>query len=294
MTVSELFSSAFKIVGRNWPTLIGGPVVILVTFIAGIVAVVLAVTQMLSGAASSMFSDTLTGASPGLGGLVTGFMVITFVIMGLIYALALPADALLIALTVRATDKAVRGERVRVGQLFGLARGQMFAVCRLTLFYYTVFGILPDVIFASAVYALFFNAGVFSIGAMYAVLLAIFVGTFALSLLVSLAPIILVLEKRGVMDSLKRSVQLAKPVFGRLLLIHFLWAVCVTPVLMVPTFIVGFVTGFVGQILFMCLALGVLIACFRTLQVLIYTDLRIRQEGYDRELLADWTRNAVA
>ena len=40
--------------------------------------------------------------------------------------------------------------------------------------------------------------------------------------------------------------------------------------------------------------LGVMIGFFRVLQALIYTDVRIRQEGYDRELIADWNRAAAA
>ncbi|SBS75494.1 conserved membrane hypothetical protein [uncultured Mycobacterium sp.] len=292
MTVPELFSSAFKIVWRNWPTLVGGPIAILIAFVATITVVFLIGSQMMASAATSVFSDAMASPAGGLGGLLTGVAAIMFVFMGLTYALALPADALLIALSVRATDKAVRGERVRFGDLFGLARGHMFAVCRLTLFYYTVLGILPDLVVTAALYALFFNAGAFSIGAFYLLLFAIFACSFVLNLVFSLSPIVLVLEKRGVMDSLKRSTQLAKPVIGRLLLIHALWAVCVIPVLMVPSVVVGLVTGFIGQILFMFLAFGALIAFFRTLQVLIYTDLRIRQESYDRELLADWTRNA--
>ncbi|QEN11958.1 hypothetical protein ACRDU6_04070 [Mycolicibacterium sp. ELW1] len=293
MTISELFIGALKIVWRNWPTLVGGPIVILIAFLAVIVVIFLVGSQLMASAAMSVFSDVTANPAGGLGGLFTGVIVIYFAFMGLIYALALPADALLIALSVRATDKAVRGERVRFGDLFGLARGHMFAISRLTLFYYTVFAILPDLILTGALYAVFFNAGAFSFGAFYVLMLGIFACSFALNLLFSLSPIVLVLEKRNVMDSLKRSAQLAKPVFGRLLLIHFLWALCVIPVLMVPSFVVGFVTGFVGQIIFMCIAMGALIACFRTLQVLIYTDLRIRQESYDRELLADWTRNAA-
>jgi hypothetical protein len=101
---------------------------------------------------------------------------------------------------------------------------------------------------------------------------------------------VLVVEGRGVFDSLKRSMQLTKSAWGRLLGVHLTWAVCVTPLLIVPWF-AYFALGIVGFILFFAVAFAALIAYVRTMQVLIYTDLRMRQESYQAELIADWTRN---
>jgi hypothetical protein len=87
--------------------------------------------------------------------------------------------------------------------------------------------------------------------------------------------------------------QLTKSAWGRLLGVHLLWAVCVTPLLIVPWF--SYLTlGIVGFIVFTAVAFAALIAYVRTLQVLIYTDLRMRQESYETELLADWTRNTAS
>ena len=85
--------------------------------------------------------------------------------------------------------------------------------------------------------------------------------------------------------------QLAKPAAGRLIGIHLLWATCVMPLL----FMTMFVSMFAGALGLLALLVGfpVLIAVFRTLQMLIYTDLRIRAENYDRELIADWTVNTA-
>jgi hypothetical protein len=282
MTLPELFSGAFKIVAKNWPVLIGIPVAILAVFLAVFVTVMLIVTQMMTAAMTSSLTE-----SADIGSALTGLFVMIIVMTLVMYALALPADALLIALSVIATDKAVRGQKIQISEVFRAARSRIFAVCRLTLAFYTIFLIAPDL--------LLFGVLVAALGVSPAAAMPLMFGVFALSfmlaIVLSLAPIVLVVEGRGVADSMKRSALLAKPAWGRLLGIHLLWAVCVTPLLALPSLVVGFVLGAFGTVLFMTVGLGVLIAYFRTLQMLIYTDLRMRQESYDRELLADWTRN---
>lgn len=282
LTVSELFGGAFGIMRSYWPTLVGIPVAILVIFLivfvsAGYIAVKIMSGMMTSSVSAGMSLD-------GMMATVTGMWIIGTL---LLYVIALPADALLIALTVISTHKAVRGEPVRLIEVFRLARGRMFAVCRLTLGYYALF-VVVDLLY-SAVVMLALGEGV------SALLLGIpiFVGCFAIGILTSLAPIVLVVEGRGVADSLKRAMQLAKPAFSRLLLIHFMWAVCVLPILIVPAVIFSYILGFFGALLTFTLSFGVLIAFFRTLQMLIYTDLRMRQENYEQELIADWTRNTA-
>lgn len=287
LTIPELLGGAAKIVLKNWPVLIGIPVAILVGFVVIASVVMLVVMKIMADAAMSMIDASDFSSTTDVGSMLTTFVVMWIVLAVAMYALALPADALLIALSVIATDKAVRGERVRLAEVFRLARGRMFAVCRLTLTYYLLFLIIPDVLF---VVVFFVAIGVSPFAAM-PLMVAITVGCFLMGIVFSLAPIVLVVEKRGVADSMKRSAQLAKPAWGRLLAIHLLWAVCVTPLLLVPSVMVSFILGFVGFAVFWILAFGALIAYFRTLQMLIYTDLRMRQEGYDRELVAAWSRN---
>jgi hypothetical protein len=279
MTIPELFGGAFKVVLRNWPALLGIPVVILVGFMAifGVVAVI--VMQVLFSATSAMsgglFMSTAESANP-----VFTLLAMMLVFIAMVVVLALPADALLIALTVIATDKAVRGEPVRFGEVFRLAKRRIIAVCRLTLAYYGLFTV-PMFLITGVTSIL---AGVLSPAYILLTLLC-FVVSFVFGILLSMSPIVLVIEERGVIDSFKRSMQLAKPAWGRLLAIHLVWAACVIP-LMVASFFVMWLNPLLYGV-----AIAFLIAYVRALQMLIYTDLRMRQENYDRELLAEWTRN---
>jgi hypothetical protein len=283
LTIPDIFLGAFRVVARNWPTLIGIPAVILIGFVVFLgVALYLLVT---------VFSDVF---APLFGGLFTASMesgslaVLTVVVMVCYFlftaALALPADALLISTSVIATDMAVRGGRVRLAEVFRASRMRMFAVCRLTLVFYGI-SFMPDIVLTFALFTL-------GISALLPVMVICFIGMFIVGILFSLSPIVLVVENRGVADSLRRSMQLAKPAFGRLLAIHALWAVGATALLMmswVPVFIFGDLAVLLAVPYL--IGLPVMVSYFRTVQMLIYTDLRIRQESYERELLADWTRN---
>ncbi len=278
MTFPEIFTGAFKVVSRNWPTLVGIPLLLLLAAgLAGCLLGYIMVQVILSS------GDSLLSAGAG------SFMAL-FVVFGLlIYAVSLPLDALLIALGVITTDKAVRGERIRMPEVFALARQRMFAVTRLTLAYYSFFIVTDMLVYTiviAAVMSSSYAVGIF----FYLVLLA---ANFVLGIMFSLAPIVLVIEHRGVVDSCKRSMQLVKSAWGRILAIHALWAVCVMPILMLPSFAISFVLGPIGMLLFMIIALSFMLAFTRTLQLLVYTDLRMRQEQYEHELIADWARNTA-
>ncbi|RDH76843.1 hypothetical protein DVS77_18540 [Mycolicibacterium moriokaense] len=277
MTITELYSSAFKVVLRNWPALLGIPVVILGGFVLVFTAVLTIGMKIAFNASTSvnggLYESTAVSSDPM--GTLTAMMLV-FILLSC--AVAFPADALLIALSVIATDKAVRGLPVRVGEVFRLARSRIFAVCRLTLAFYLLFCI-PEMLITG------FGSMVFGIGGGF--LLAVLLCTafsFVVGILLSLAPIVLVVEGRGVMDTFRRTIEMSKPAWGRLIGIHVLWLLCSAP-LMVLSFLIGF-----NPLLFGLILAG-MIALFRTLQVLIYTDLRMRQENYDQELLADWTKN---
>lgn len=279
MTLGELFGGAVKIVLKYWTTLLGIPLVLLVACMAVFTAVALIAMEIMMAGLSSV---------DDVGTLFTGMIAMYVVLAILVYVVAFPADALLIALSVIATDKAVRGERVRLGEVFQLARRRMFAVCRLTLTFYTMFIVSDILIYAFVLMALFAAPALATV-----LMFALGAANFVIGILFSLAPIVVVVEGRGVFDSLKRSMQLTKSAWGRLLGVHLLWAVCVTPLLIVPWF-AYFALGIVGFAVFTAVAFAALIAYVRTLQVLIYTDLRMRQESYEAELLADWTRNTAS
>lgn len=179
----------------------------------------------------------------------------------------------------------------------------MFAVCRLTLVFYAIL-FLPQLVFylvlTSSPKVMIALAGP---GGLVLAFLVMFPIYFGLGLLLSLAPIAVVVEGRGVGAALQRSVQLLKPAFGRILGIHLLWSVCMVAVLWGYFTLLGeqiltdlFESPLLAGVDLLLFAgvLGVMIGFFRVLQALIYIDVRIRQEGYDRELIADWNRAAAA
>ncbi|MEW5808609.1 MAG: hypothetical protein AB1925_04070 [Actinomycetota bacterium] len=282
LSFPEMFVGAFRILGRNWPTLFGIPVAILVA-LAVVCAVASTIVVSIAVSSASLSTSLFESDAATVFGGLFGVMIVLWLFL---CALAFPADAALLALSVSATDKAVRGRPVRMTEVLREARSRIFPVCRLTLVYYGIF-ILVDGLAMGVVFA------AFAVGLPLALLLMtlLFVGSFVVGIMFSLAPLVLIIERRGVTDSLRRSMQLAKPAAGRLLGVHLVWAVCVTPVLSIPGLLASFVLGPVGALLFFVIAFAALIAYVRVLQVLIYTDLRMRQERFDTELIADWARN---
>ncbi|WP_156616782.1 hypothetical protein [Mycobacterium sp. 852014-52144_SCH5372336] len=277
MTFPELFGGAFKLVTKNWPTLVGIPLVVLLAAGVAFSVVGLVVLQIMMSTGETLFNTM------GFGSLFVLYGIFILVM----FAVALPLDAMLIALSVLATDKAVRGERIRLTPVFSLARQRIFPVLRLTLAFYGIF-LLVDLLLYGIVFAAIMSAS-FALGiVLYCVLLA---ANFAVGIMFSLAPIVVVTERRGVADSFRRSMELVKSSWGRVLAIHLLWALCVVPLLMLPSFVLPFLLGPVGIVLFFVVAFALLIAYVRTLQLLVYTDLRIRQEHFEHELIADWARN---
>lgn len=268
MTIRELFSGAWKVMSRNWPTLVGIPTAILLVFLAIVFLSILAI-----GASSSLSDSTLVLSDNPFSSLLILFVAWLLLIM----AIALPADALLLALSVVASERAVRGLPVRLLDVWNTARSRMFAVSRMTLTFYGL-SALPSLVLV----------GLLSLGGgLGSLVLVPFVslGVFAASILFSLAPVVQVVEDRGVVDSLRRSVSLSKPAWGRLIGIHLLWSLCFLP-LMLVTLIFGL------NLLVYAVGFGFMLAGFRVLQLLIYTDLRIRAEQYEHELIAEWTRNS--
>lgn len=279
LTFGEMFGAAYKIVTRNATTLVGIPLVILGTFmfamsVVAVVAMGLMTTMLLSATLASLGNA----------------LMVVFVVFWLLpLVVAFPADALLIALSVDATDKAVRGQRVRLMEVFTTARKRMFAVCRLTGAYYAWF-IITDIVVFGMLYVALTSVGT----AALLLEIPIFIGIAGVGLMFSLSPIILVVEGRGVVDSFRRAWAMAKMSWQRLVGIQLLWMVCVFPLLLIPGVIIALTLGFLGIMIFYTVVFAALIAYFRTLQMLIYTDLRIRQERYDVELSAAWTHNTGA
>jgi hypothetical protein len=299
MAIPEIFSGTAKIMVRYWPALLGIPVAILAGFVLFVYASGATISTIVVKATTSVGA----GGLANLDNLMTGMLVVWLVYFAVVAAIALPTDALLISLTVIATDRAVRGLPIQSRDVLRHARHRMFAVCRLTLVFYAIL-FLPQLVFylvlTSSPKVMIALAGP---GGLVLAFLVMFPIYFGLGLLLSLAPIAVVVEGRGVGAALQRSVQLLKPAFGRILGIHLLWSVCMVAVLWGYFTLLGeqiltdlFESPLLAGVDLLLFAgvLGVMIGFFRVLQALIYIDVRIRQEGYDRELIADWNRAAAA
>ena len=291
MTIREIFGGTARIVARYWPTLLGIPVVILVGFVLLVYVSMTVIFQIVLKASSSLTGGVL----PNPSSLMAGIIVIWVVYTVIMAALALPADALLIALSVTATDRAVRGLPIRTAEMVRQARRRIFAVCRLTLVLYLIIATPEFLFYLILSSSPKLTAALAGPGGLVLTVLVFFPIFFVLGLLLSLAPIAVVVEGRGVGAALRRSVQLLKPAFSRILAIHLLWSVCMAAVLWGCFALLGrqLATGLMaspllmlGDVVLFAATVGVMIGFFRVLQMLIYLDVRIRREGYDRELIA--------
>lgn len=266
-TFPEMFKAATTVVARNWPALIGIPVLVCIGFVVALFLMLATVTAAPSEAVVGFMLSSISSPAAFLASVVVTILVIALI--------GLPADALLIGLSVSATDRAVRGEPVRLSALVSHTGRRLFAICRLTGLYYLL-SFAPPLLFWVIVVATGFDG--FAVAAV--VMLPIYVALFAAGIMFSLAPVVMIIEERGAIDSFRRAAQLARPAFGRLLAIHALWMAGILG-LSVPAGILGMLGM---PPIFYLVLLGGLIAMFRALQMLIYIDLRMRQENYTPDL----------
>lgn len=271
LTFPELFTSAAKVVVRNWPSLIGIPVLVCIGFFVVLLmvlaAALAAVTTVPSEVVGGFMLSTISSPAAFLASIVATVLVIALI--------GLPADALLIGLSVTATDRAVRGEPVRLSALVSHTARRLFAICRLTGLYYLL-SFAPPLLFWVIVVATGFEG----VAVAAVVMLPIYVALFIAGIMFSLAPVVMIVEERGAIDSFRRAAQLARPAFGRLFAIHALWVAGILG-LSIPAGILGML-GLPS--VFYLILLGGLVAMFRALQMLIYIDLRMRQENYTPDL----------
>ncbi|MEB3020547.1 hypothetical protein [[Mycobacterium] crassicus] len=267
MTVPELYRGAGKIVLRNWPTLVGVPAVIHTGFVLALAAIAYVVGQIMG---SRQTASMLLGAD---GDLRPGAAVLMLMIFMVLCAVVLPGDGLLISLGAQAADKAVRGERIRFDEMFHRAKQSKLAVCRLIIAYYLI-GAALLLIQITAVFSGFYIA-------LMPVVVVCGVASLVIGIMLSIAPVVLVLEQRGIADSFRRSIELCKSAVGRILVVNLVWIAGVAPVVMLSK-----VTWAVVVI-----ASPVVCGVVRCVQMLAYADLRMRQGDYGQELRTDWARN---
>ncbi|MBJ8340068.1 hypothetical protein JGU71_14330 [Antrihabitans sp. YC3-6] len=170
----------------------------------------------------------------------------------------------------------------KIGPVVSGAPSRMFALIPLIVVFYAIL-LLPYILIVPM------SMIVMSGGAETLLILpsfALIAVEFVAGVLLSLAPIVMVIEKTGLVDTCKRTYSLTHPALGRLLAIHLLWFVVVVRISIV-TMIVGMMVHWIAMVV--TLAIG--ISFFRILQTLIYHDVRVRQVGYAEEVLAE--REAV-
>jgi len=269
MTIPELFNGAFTIMLRNWPTMVGVPSVILTGIAVLLAAGMYVLVQITS---SPQLVDLFLG--DGVLRLGAGPLVLIMTMLLMFCAVVLPGDGLLISLGVHATDRAVRGERIRFDEVLRRAKQRKLAVCRLASLYYLA-GVAVLLIQIGAVFTGFYTA-------LLPTMLVCGIASLVMGLLLSMSPVVLIVENRGLADSFRRSIELCKPAVGRIFVINLVaWMGCVTSVLML-----SMVTWVVAV-----LACPVVLGLIRCLPMLIYADLRMRQGNYGQELQTQWTRN---
>ncbi|MFC4128115.1 outer membrane protein assembly factor BamB family protein [Nocardia rhizosphaerae] len=284
LTLNDLIVGAVRAVARHWRVTVGftaaAVTAFVAVFLAALFVVTLAAEKVLDSMASS--TDMMTGLIVGAGLILAAYLCLVFV-------LGIPCDAAINGVTIIAANQAIRGAPVAFAEVVRQMRQRFWPLCRLMAAFYVVI-IVP--VWLVPILLLLAGAG----PAVFMLFPLIFVAEFAMGVLFSLAPVVLVVEGTGVTPALKRSVQLARPAFWRLLGLHTAWAVLIMVVLVLITMPFGLATWLVSNgllaglpvelawavflLAYLCVALPV----FRTAQALVYTDLRIRQGDYGDQL----------
>lgn len=286
LSVGEILTGALRATHRHWKVSIGFTLSALVAAVAlSAFAAFVTFKVVLSTAADSSGADSL-------GAVVGPLFAAMLTVLALVVVICLPLDAAINGVTVITADRAIRGQSVRLAEVFALMRQRFWALCRLMIAFYALF-VIPGWVIS----VLAFMAG--GTAASLIIIPVLFAFEFALGILFSLSPIVMTLEGLGVVASLKRSAALAKPSFGRLLGLHLLWVVMVFAVLLLTYSPLGMLTvaipqGAVLLPVYFVLFIAVVVPLFRTVQTLIYTDLRIREGNYTEELIRDRADNEIA
>ncbi len=276
LSLSDIFNGAVGYVRANpKPTLGLTTVIVLLTTVIG----------FLTGLAATGIGGNAASAA----GVVTGG------------AALLLTTTLLSGLLTTIVARSVVGGRITAGEAWRRARGRLPALIGLTLLQVAVIALLVGVVVLIVVAAANAAGGVVAALLGVPLVLASLAGLAALYALLALAPAAVVLEHKGVIAAIRRSVALCRPRFWRVLGILLLAAVVaalVSGAVAVPFQIAGQVLTIgesagrptvggtaiagIGQ------AIGQIITTPFTAGVatLLYVDARIRSEAFDFALMA--------
>jgi hypothetical protein len=295
LTLTDFFDGAFTTIRRNPRATIGVAVLVTAGFMVlpAMIAIVLGVTGQMAGV------DTTGDSSPFADAGVTTANSIAS-IFGFL------AGIVVTGLVTPVVTRAVIGDRLTAGQAWQQAKGRLVRLLGLALLEGALFVVVVGV---PVLLVVLFGVAVSDNGT--AVVLTVLVGLVVVLLALcaalaihvrwfQLAAPVVVVERRGVFEALRRSGRLARGQFWRILgvfLLAFLATVIVNQVIAVPFALLGAALAFglqsgagtVGLLLSSNVASvlsGAIVGPFAgAIAVLQYVDQRFRKEGFDIELV---------
>jgi hypothetical protein len=295
LVLGDLFDGAFTTIRRNPGAMVGLAAAVTTAFLAVpvVVTLVLAGTGNLSDPMEGVTSSTGSPAALELGSTLLSYL-------GTVFAAL--ATVVLNGLLVRVVAEAVLGRRTTAGQAWSATRGRLLRLLGLTALNMLVVVALVGVPAGLGVLA-GFSVGVV-VGFLVGVpLLVLGVGAlvFVQVRFFQLAAPALVLERTGVVASIRRAGRLSHGQFWRLFGIQLLTALVVglvSEVITVPLSLLGIggaalVPGTGGALLLVFasyvseVVVGAVATPFNSAVVALqYVDQRIRKEGLDVQLIA--------
>lgn len=301
LTLSDIFNGAVSFIRLNPKATLGMTVVVVV--VAQVIALLIQLFPMSSVGLLDPSNYNISQAEP-----VTGSEMLTLLLTGLPASITTIVAAIVLSglLTV-VVGRSVFGAKITAAEAWERARGRLLPLLALTglqLLAFTVIAAVATGIVAVAWYLVGVAAAVI-VGLLLA--LGVFALFLWLSTLLVFAPPVIVLERVGLVDSVKRSVALVKNDFWRVFGIWFLSVLVASmiasavsfPFVIVSQFllmtsestttvvvalVLSTIGGSIGQVISSPFTAGAV--------VLLYADRRIRAEAFDL-VLQSGVKNAT-
>jgi hypothetical protein len=301
LTLGDFFDGAFKTIRRNPKAMVGLAAAVSTGAMVVPVLVTLVLAATVGLTADDPFSEPATGGfRAGLESSVGSGAYAVSTLLGALFGFL--ASVVLTGMLVRVVAEAVLGRATTIGQAWTAVRGQLLRLFGLTLLNLLVTVLLTGV---PVLVGVLLGVGV-GAGAGIGVGVPLFLAGFAVVVWLQfryflLAPPALVLERSGVVASLRRGGALSRGQFWRLLGLYLLTTLVVGLAGQVVALPLGVLTAigpavwdgttgalvavfssYLSQIL-----VGAITAPFTAAVVaLLYVDQRIRKEGLDVQLIA--------
>jgi hypothetical protein len=291
-TFGDFMSLPFKAIRYNRSVVVGGPL-----------ACFLVVGLVTSLATWMLFSDLNIGSAfEGLPSDSTGLRAETIVTLALAGVTWLLSDAFARGMVAPGVARAVLGERISLGQAWGVLRARIWPV--LGLYGLASAAMLVPLAICIGLIALASqdSSGVAVLGVVVIALLLLFPLALAYSVLMGVALPLVVLERGGVMASARRTFSLIRGRFWWTVLIAFVASMLIGVVTQILSSVVQFgglllpaflpsssdtaaTVFFAASYLVSYLVTAILDACYLGATfTFVYVDLRIRHEGFDADL----------